>query len=97
MGITEIVSGIIIAIIGALGFVAKRMKAQRDDARIDAEIAKQQADTATQRANVQTDLGRAKHQAEVLKNEALKNRTTEKPPAGLDFNRNRMHDDTGKD
>lgn len=96
MGIIEIIIAIFAAIAGVLGFAAKHYKSQRDDARFETEKAKQQADTATQRANVQTELGRAQHQAEVLKNEALKNRTTEQPPAGLDFNRNRMRT-SGKD
>ena len=80
-----------------LGFAAKHYKSQRDDARVETEKAKQQAATADKRADTQTDLGRAQHHAEVLKNEALKNRPTEQPPAGLDFNRNRMRPDTNKD
>ena len=80
-----------------LGFAAKHYKSQRDDARTEAEAAKQQAESAVNRADTQTDLGRAKHQAEVLQNEALKERTTEQPPAGLDFNRDRMHDDRDKE
>lgn len=83
-------------IVGALAFWGKVMQRKADKYEQKASQARKEADDAIELSRTHSDLSEAQHQAEVLKNESLKNRTKEQPPAGLDFNRNRMRT-SGKD
>lgn len=98
MGIVEIITGVVLAIIGLLGFTANRYKNQRDDAVERAESAERETQAANEIASTQSELIKVHNKAQEKQNETLKSRdSTVQPPANLDFNRNRMLDDSAKD
>lgn len=62
-----------------------------------AKKAEKKAEDATELSNQQSALSEAQQQAREKHNELIKERTNEQPDPGVDFNRNRVHEDRNKD